>query len=355
MAIYEMTDSTLRKLSGTTFAQQGVDERRDLQRLLRDNIEIISPDTLVVAEEFSGWEDSKRRIDLLGIDKSGNIVVIELKRTEHGGHMELQAVRYAAMVAAMTFDRIVDVYRGYLDKSGSEEDATESLLAFLDWDEPSEEEFAQDVRIVLASAEFSKELTTSVMWLNDRGLDIRCIRLKPYQDGGRTLLDVQQVIPLPEAEELQVQIREKQRKERAARRDNRDLTRYDVTIQGRMFRNLPKRAVMYHVVKELCRQEVTPERISDSLKFGINLFRSVEGDVDSDKFVAQVQEESRVSGRAFKPSRYYLADEELIKSGGKTWALTKMWRQKRFAGLAGLLDAFPDADISVRTSDGTIP
>jgi len=53
-----------------------------------------------------------------------------------------------------------------------------------------------------------------VMWLNDRDLDIRCIRMKPYSDNGRLLVDVQQVIPLPETTAYQVQIREKERKER---------------------------------------------------------------------------------------------------------------------------------------------
>jgi hypothetical protein len=55
------------------------------------------------------------------------------------------------------------------------------------------------------------------MWLNDRDLDIRCIRLKPYGDDGRVLIDVQQVIPLPEAIEYQVQIRQKDRVERKQR------------------------------------------------------------------------------------------------------------------------------------------
>ena len=59
-------------------------ERRDLQRLLRENVEVIAPDTLVIAEEFGDWEDSRRRIDLLAIDRSANLVVIELKRTEDG-------------------------------------------------------------------------------------------------------------------------------------------------------------------------------------------------------------------------------------------------------------------------------
>jgi len=45
-------------------------------------------------------------------------VVIELKRTEDGGHMELQAIRYAAMVSAMTFDGAVEIYGRYLRERG---------------------------------------------------------------------------------------------------------------------------------------------------------------------------------------------------------------------------------------------
>jgi Domain of unknown function (DUF4268) len=73
------------------------------------------------------------------------------------------------------------------------------------------------VRIVLVSAEFSKEITTAVMWLNERSLDIRCVRIKPYRDNDRVLIDVQQVIPLPEAEEYQIQIRQKETKGREDR------------------------------------------------------------------------------------------------------------------------------------------
>ena len=34
-----------------------------------------------------------------------NLVVVELKRTEDGGLMDLQALRYAAMISAMPFER----------------------------------------------------------------------------------------------------------------------------------------------------------------------------------------------------------------------------------------------------------
>ena len=214
MAIFEIASDNIRTIEETTFGAAGIRERADLQRLLRKQIEIISPDTLIVAEEFCEWEDAKRRIDLLGVDTGANLVVIELKRTEDGGHMELQAIRYAAMVSTMTFDKVVDVYADFLRRIGSGADARTTLLEFLDWDEPDEDEFAHDVRIVLASAEFSTELTTAVLWLNERNLDIQCVRIKPYTDNGRVLIDVQQVIPLPEAADYQVQIREKKQKGR---------------------------------------------------------------------------------------------------------------------------------------------
>jgi hypothetical protein len=230
MPIYEITKDQIRTVTETSFGKAGVRERTDLQRLLREQIQIVSPDTLVIAEEFGDWEDSRRRIDLLGLDKNATLVVIELKR-EDGGHMDLQAIRYAAMISQMTFDQAVETYTGYLEAHGRDEDAREAILNFLDWEEPNEDQFAQDVRLVLVSGEFSKEITTSVMWLNERGLDIRCVRLKPYNLDERTLLDVQQVIPLPEAAEYQIQLREKRQQERKARIQTWDETSFIAELE----------------------------------------------------------------------------------------------------------------------------
>lgn len=225
MAIYEVATDGIRPLPTTTFEQARLRERGDLQRLLRERIDVVAADTMVLAEEYGNWEDSRRRIDLLALDKDANLVVVELKRTEDGGHMELQAVRYAAMVAGMTFAEAVDAHAAYLQRLGRPGDAQAAILEFLEWEEPDEDSFAQDVRIVLVSADFGKELTTAVMWLNERDLDIRCVRLIPYGDNGRVLVDVQQIIPLPEAEDYQVRLKAKAEKERTARREQSDLGR----------------------------------------------------------------------------------------------------------------------------------
>jgi hypothetical protein len=226
MALYEIKTDSLSKIAETSFDLAGVRERNDLQRLLKKQIGVIAPNTLVIAEEFGEWEESKRRIDLLGLDKDAKLVVIELKRTDDGGHMELQAIRYAAMVSTMTFERAVDIFGRYLAANGSEANAQTEILDFLGWDDPDEDSFAQAVRIILVSANFSKELTTAVMWLNKRDLDIRCVRLIPYQDDRRVLIDVQQVIPLPEAAEYQIKIREKEQREQKEKAERLPLPRF---------------------------------------------------------------------------------------------------------------------------------
>ncbi len=214
MPVYKITPDRIDALPATSFVERGIRERADLQRLLRANISVVAPDVLVIAEEFGEWDDSKRRIDLLGVDDKGNLVVFELKRDDDGSHMELQAIRYAAMVSRMTFARAVEVYQSHLDKHAPGQDARAKLLEFLRWEEPREEEFAADVRIVLVSAEFKKEITTAVLWLNERDLDIRCVRVMPYANGAETIVDVQQIIPQPDIAERLIQIKQKEQAER---------------------------------------------------------------------------------------------------------------------------------------------
>ena len=222
MAIFEITGNALTPVEPTSFEDQGVSERGDIQRLLRERIDCLEAGLIVLAEEFSGWQDSSRRIDLLCLDRDANLVVVELKRSGDGGHMELQAIRYAAMISAMTFDQAVAAFARY--RRLEQDVAAAELLSFLEWSDVEEERFGRETRILLAAADFSKELTTSVMWLREHGMDVRCIRLKPYRmEDGRLLMDIQPLIPLPEAAAFQTQLGAKRLAERKENVERHDL------------------------------------------------------------------------------------------------------------------------------------
>ena len=222
MAIYKMVGNKekLAKVASTSFGEEGVLEKADLQRILRDQPEVLEEGLLIISEEFGNWQDSNRRIDLLGLDVEGRLVVVELKRGETGDHMDLQAIRYAAMVANMTFQQTVDTYQAYLEKRANEpggvpveEDAAETRVReHLGITEPDNQAIhTEKPRIILASENFGKELTTCVMWLNDSwlrdaGLEIKCIRLQPHRNGDEILVETSVVVPLPEASEYRTQL-----------------------------------------------------------------------------------------------------------------------------------------------------
>jgi Domain of unknown function (DUF4268) len=222
MPLYRVTDQKLEPVPNTTFVAEAMLERKHLQKLFMADVSPLGEDLMVLSEEYGNWEDARRRIDVLCLDKLSRIVVVELKRTEDGGHMDLQAIRYAAMVSSMTPEQAIAAHAKYLGTADANEKAEAAILAFLELETVDDLELTDEVRIILVAANFSPEITTSVLWLNRQGLDVTCVRLIPYKLGSDVLVDVTQIIPLPEAESYEVRKRtqvEVTRKARSARHE----------------------------------------------------------------------------------------------------------------------------------------
>lgn len=338
MAVYKLTKDSIVPFHAATFAQLGIEERGDLQRLLRDKIDIIAPDTLVIYEEFGDWDDSRRRIDLLAIDRDAKLVVIELKRTDDGGHMDLQAIRYAAMVSTITFADSVRIFDEFLKQRGDNRDANQTILDFLGWTEP-QEDFANDVRIVLASAEFGKEITTAVLWLRDKDVDIRCVRIKPYGTKEDTLLDVQQIIPLPEAGEYQIRVREKKQLERITRTSLRDNTKYRVTVNDQIYEDLPKRRAVLRIVKSIVEAGISPETLQSDITWKYLYFRA-SGQLSGEQIEAAILAEGRTEAK-----RYFTLDSELVFYGEATYAISNQWGPRTLDAIEKMVAHCPNTSI----------
>ena len=351
MALYDITamkgglpvsGSALVRVEKATFATLGIQERSHLQAALRDRIELIDEQLLVVAEEFGDFEGANRRIDLLCLDKTCRLVVVELKRTADGGHMELQALRYAAMVSTMTFAQVANALSKYRKHRGdlefSEAQATEELLAWLDLDDDDSPTIRSDVGVVLASEDFSQEITTTVLWLNEfHDFDIRCVRLSPYVLDDRVLLDVQAVIPLPEASQYTVRVREKEKAVRqASSGGGADWTKFTVVTPAGASKPLPKRWAMLELVKGMAGAGVDMRAVEDVLP-NSKLLR-VEGQfANEDDLWAAVQ---RAHGNSdVNRKRWHLQDS--IEADHATWVLNNNWGTKSREFFAALVDLAP--------------
>ena len=191
------------RIEEVDFARLGFQERRDIQEWVAANPGIIGDDLLIIGKEFSGFDRTSERLDLLAVDFTGRLVVIELKRDDSGADAHWQAIKYASYLQRATSDNIIRMAAEY--RSESEDDAETRLLQHLGADDLNA--LNNDQRIILASHRFAPEVTSAALWLNKKAPDlITCIRLTPYQDtqAGSLYVQATTIIPVPGAEEYLV-------------------------------------------------------------------------------------------------------------------------------------------------------
>ncbi len=196
------------RIEEVDFAQLGLQERKDIQEWIATNPGILGEDLLIIAKEFSSFDGTKERPDLLAVDADGKLVVIELKRDDTGKDAHWQAIKYASYFHHVNQEDIIRMLAAY--EKGSEEDAKQRLQDHLE--NGDLDILNHDQRIILASHRFALQVTSAALWLNQKASDedlITCIQLTPYQDAETDSLYIlaNTIIPVPGAEDLIIQIR----------------------------------------------------------------------------------------------------------------------------------------------------
>ncbi|MCY4624227.1 MAG: endonuclease NucS [Chloroflexi bacterium] len=190
-------------LEEVEFAALGFRERQDIQEWVAANPNILGDDLLVIAKEFSGFDRTNERLDLLAVDYTGALVIIELKRDDSGEDVHWQAIKYASYLRSASEVDIVRMLANYAEVS--EEEAAEQLRTHLGAEELTGLNHGQ--RIILASHRFAPEVTSAALWLNERVSEedlITCVTLTPFRDPETQALYVQAnpIIPVPTASQF---------------------------------------------------------------------------------------------------------------------------------------------------------
>lgn len=227
MPLFEVKKDTnkVAMIEPTTFPELKLWERKDLEAWVLSSPELAGGDFTVVTSEFDGFDRTSERLDVLGIVQTepgrGRLVVIELKRDGTSTTVDLQAIKYAAYVAAVQFTNVVEMYARHHDVS--EEESRTALLGLLGGSEDEPPTIDDTPGIVLVASDFRAEVTTTVLWLIDNfEMDIRCVRLQPFAVSERIFVHSETIIPLPEAEQYRLGV---QRKRRAVVREQEQKAR----------------------------------------------------------------------------------------------------------------------------------
>lgn len=124
---------------------------------------------------------NRKRADILAMDRSGNGVVIELKRDEGRLGIETQALQYLADFSAYTG-------RNFVRKFGEKESLSEEIILGFVGDNADIESLNRNSRVILMARSFDSTLFSMGEWLSTKGISFRCITYSPVEIEERKLL-----------------------------------------------------------------------------------------------------------------------------------------------------------------------
>jgi hypothetical protein len=129
-----------------------------LAEWLANDISLLMLDLLVIGKEVSTI--NRGRIDLLAIDRRGDLLIIELKRDRTPRDIIAQVLDYASWVRDIDYDRVNEITHDYLGK--------ELPDAFREYfDEPLPETINSAHSMVIVASEFDESSERIVQYLAD--------------------------------------------------------------------------------------------------------------------------------------------------------------------------------------------
>ncbi|UWR22618.1 DUF4268 domain-containing protein [Sulfitobacter sp. S190] len=213
----DLNQNRLSRLVQKRFADLNLRERDHLQEWLANQPDALGEDLLIIQKEFDGFDATRERLDLLALDKDGNLVVIENKLDDSGRDVTWQALKYTAYVSGLTKTQIVDIYQQYLDRYEGGGNAAVRICEFMEVEELEETVLnpGNDQRMIFIAANFRREVTATVLWLLSRGIRAQCFKVTPFSFGDELMVDIQQIIPTPEAADFMIGMSSKENEEKA--------------------------------------------------------------------------------------------------------------------------------------------
>jgi len=206
-----------------SFADASLRERDHLQEWVLAHPQILGDDVLVLTSEYDGFESADGspvydRLDVLALDRSGRLVVAELKRDRAPSTVTMQALNYAAMMSRFSLDDVAAIYAKHRSKQGL--DADLALLELRAWAPEVSDETLGPPAIVLVASEFAPQVTNTAMFLFENHLDIRLVQTRLYRpDDGHLVLTTSQLLPVPNAENFMMRPRSGAATQAAAREE----------------------------------------------------------------------------------------------------------------------------------------
>jgi hypothetical protein len=194
--VWQIINETLEPIETSMVEEKRLE--KDLENWVKTHPEILGENIIIIGEQVS---TSAGVIDFLGIDESGDLIIIELKRDKLGRDALAQAIDYASEIASWTIEDINE----HIEKD-LEDLLTDKNLDLEDLN------INENQKILLVGFSIDERLQRMIEWLSERyRMSINAVILKYIKTkNGEELIARTIVIP----EEIEKERTEKQKRQK---------------------------------------------------------------------------------------------------------------------------------------------
>ena len=183
-------DDTFTEYSETPFESEH--EEHVLESWVESNPDLVLEDSgvLIIGRQVS--TNLGGLIDLLGLDRQGDVVVIELKRDRTPRHVIAQALEYASYAARLDAGQLEEILRSY--QNGESLSLAEHHRAHFELAADEAVAFNKDQHIVIIGQQVTDQIRQTASYLNSRGIVVTCVEFTYFEGDGDNRLMSQQIV-----------------------------------------------------------------------------------------------------------------------------------------------------------------
>ena len=172
------------------YARKTVEKEKHIEDFLEEHVTVLGADVFVIGRQVRTGD--KNAIDLMGMDGSGNTVIIELKRGVAAREVVSQILDYAVWAEGAGYDELNSIVkRKHLGKY----DDLHAL--FLSKFNPVPEPWNENQRLYIVAERIDEKTREMARYLRMRQVDINCVELNFYEGSEKQIVNANFVVGDP--------------------------------------------------------------------------------------------------------------------------------------------------------------
>ena len=186
-----------------------METEKRLEDVLARDLSILDPDLLLIGRQVPTAYG--KFVDLLAIDREGNLVVIELKRDKTPREVVAQVLDYGSWVRDLEDDDIATIFDAFKQKYYPHENTTSLDEAFCKYFSVEEmpEAINETHELVVVAAELDDSTERIINYLTEFGVAVNAVFFRFFKDGESEYLSRAWLIEPDQVEAKVVEKREK--------------------------------------------------------------------------------------------------------------------------------------------------